>query len=91
MRAIRSQSLKVSKFSDTRIEGSVNVKTDGIFMLTVPFDTGWKVLVDGQAVETKALDGCFISFNITAGIMRSKCSTHHPGCWSDCWSVWVHC
>jgi len=72
MSAIRAQSLQVSKFTDTRIEGTVNVQKDGIFMLTVPYDTGWKVLVDGQPVEAKALDGCFISFAITAGSHQIK-------------------
>ena len=78
MSAIDAQSLEVSRLTDTRIEGTVHAANDGIFMLTVPFDTGWKAFVDGEAVETKALDGCFLSFDITAGIHEIRLSYTPP-------------
>lgn len=65
--AISKQSLQISKFSDTRIEGTVNVAKDGVFMLTIPYDKGWKIKVDGDIVETDSLDNAFLSFNLTAG------------------------
>jgi uncharacterized membrane protein YfhO len=64
---LRSQSLQVTRFTDTRVEGTVTAANDGVFLLTIPYDEGWSVELDGQPVTVTALDGCFISFDITAG------------------------
>ena len=64
---ISSQSLKITKFSETRIEGTVNAASDGIFMLTIPYDKGWQIRVDGDIVQADSLDNALLSFNLTAG------------------------
>ncbi len=64
---ISQQSMKITRFTDTRIDGTVNLAEDGVFMLSIPFDQGWQVKVDGEIVKTQALDDGLISFEIKAG------------------------
>ena len=64
---VNSQSLLVTSFSDTRVTGTVSVAEDGVMLLTTPYDKGWRVKVDGETIETRALDDGFICFDIKAG------------------------
>lgn len=67
MDLLSSQSLEITDFSDTHVKGTVDARQDGIFMLTIPFDTGWKVRVDGEAVDILAIDDGFIGLDLKAG------------------------
>ncbi len=75
---LREQSLQMTKFTDTQIEGTVTAKSDGIFMLSIPFDTGWSVMVDGVPTPITAIDDCFISFAITQGTHDIKMNYMPP-------------
>jgi hypothetical protein len=44
-------SLVADKITDTRISGKVNVSEDKMLYLSVPYDGGWKLKVDGQEKE----------------------------------------
>lgn len=67
IRTIGEQSLQLEYFSDTRIRGTIDVREDGHFLMTIPYDSGWEVKVNGQPTEVQALDNGFISFPLTAG------------------------
>lgn len=71
---LRDQSLTMTKFTDTQVEGTVEARADGVFMLSIPYDKGWKVLVDGVNVTATALDNGLMSFNLTAGTHSIKMS-----------------
>ena len=64
---LSAQSLQITDFSDAHVEGTVDARQDGIFMLTIPYDAGWKVQVDGEAVDTMAIDDGFIGLTLKAG------------------------
>ena len=68
MGIVKSQSMDVTAFSDTRVSGSITAAEDGVMMMTTPYDKGWRVEVDGEKVETRAVDDGFLSFDITAGV-----------------------
>ncbi len=64
----RKQEMTVSKWTNTRIDGSVNVTDDSTVMMTsVPYDQGWTVKVDGKKVDTTEAWGSLISFPISKG------------------------
>lgn len=52
MRQLMDGGMKVTSFSDSRIEGTVNAKEDGVLMTTMTYDEGWTIKVDGKEVET---------------------------------------
>ena len=68
MGVVKSRSMEVTAFSDTRVAGTVIAAEDGVMMLTTPYDKGWRVKVDGEEVETRAVDDGFLSFDLTAGV-----------------------
>ena len=64
----KAQGLKVEKFSNTYIVGSVNITDDSKYMMTsIPYSEGWKVKVDGKDVPVTKAWNSFISFPITSG------------------------
>lgn len=64
----KQQGLKVTKFSNTHIEGDVTI-TDysDVMMTSIPYSAGWQVKVDGQSVPTERAWNSFLSFPITKG------------------------
>ncbi len=60
--------LDITSHSETSLAGSMNGGENGTrILLTVPYDEGWHISVDGKDIEyTKALDS-LISFDITSG------------------------
>lgn len=60
--------LEISKWGNNFVKGSVNISDNNRWMLmTVPYDRGWTIKVDGKAVETSmAWDG-LLKFPVTPG------------------------
>ena len=83
--------LKLSKVSPTRIEGELSSSYEGnSLLLTIPYDSGWKVEVDGKKVDTyeysdallgielpsnsKRVSLTFIPKGLISGIFISSCA-----------------
>ena len=64
---LRKQSLTVDRFEDTRMTGHITAPSDGLLVMSIPFDPGWKVRVDGRSVEARPLDDALLSFDLKAG------------------------
>ena len=45
----------ITRFSDTRVEGTVTVPESGMVFTSIPQDSGWSVTVDGAEVETETV------------------------------------
>lgn len=77
--------LKTSEFSPTvfedgRIEGEYTAKDDGNLLLSVPYDEGWNVTVNGTAAElTPAADKGLSSLNLQKGANRIVMTYKTPG------------
>lgn len=64
----QKQNMIVSKWTDTKVEGTVNITDESnVMMTTVPYSNGWTVKVDGKIVETKKAWDSLLSFPITKG------------------------
>lgn len=59
----------VTGYDDTHVYADIDVPDgeDGMLMMTVPYDSGWKVNVDGQPTETYKALNAFIGFDLKAG------------------------
>ncbi len=67
---LNNQALKVEKFTDTEISGTVNAKVNGILYTSIPYDTGWKVTVDGEELnedELISIGDALLGINLSAG------------------------
>lgn len=67
-------------FEDGRIEGKYTAKDDGNLLLSVPYDEGWNVTVNGTAAElTPAADKGLSSLNMQKGANRIVMTYKTPG------------
>lgn len=49
------------------MEGSIDCSSDGYFELTVPYDSGFEIYVDGSRQDYEKVDTAFIGFPISKG------------------------
>ena len=49
------------------ISGSIDVTKNGYFMMTVPYDEGFHIMLDGKPIEYEKVDEAFIGFPIQKG------------------------
>ncbi len=59
--------LVLTSWKDTRLEGQIEVKEAGRLFLSIPYDMGWTVRIDGEPVETKKLFDAFLSVELAEG------------------------
>ncbi len=52
---------------DGKIRGTITAKQRGTLLLTVPYDTGWTVKVDGEEVEAYRVGEAFTGIDLTEG------------------------
>lgn len=64
---LNESSLNVTKWSDTKIEGTINVKEEGTLFLSIPYDAGWSLYVDGKKTNTYAIEDALLGADLTAG------------------------
>lgn len=67
-------SFQIKSFNEVNIEYTMDVKNEGACVLSLPYDEGFTVLVDGQKVETKKVLDFMLGFDITKGIHDIKIS-----------------
>lgn len=59
--------LKLTKWTDTSLEGTVDTERAGLLFLSIPYDEGWTIRVDGQKTEPYKVFDTFLSVHVTAG------------------------
>ncbi len=64
---LNESSLNVTKWSNTGIEGTINVNNDGMFFLSIPYDGGWSLYIDGKKTDTYAIEDALLGADLTAG------------------------
>lgn len=58
---------KLTSWTDTSLKGTISCDRDGWMFTSIPYDTGWKVLVDGKEQEPEKILDSFVSVWLTAG------------------------
>ena len=64
---LKAKGLQVESFSDSKIEGTITSDKNGSVYTTIPYDSCWKVYVDGERVETYMLTDAMLGFDISKG------------------------
>lgn len=65
--ALADEQLEITSFADTKIEGSINAKEDGILFLSIPYEKGWRVYIDGKKADTFKVVGAMLGVRADAG------------------------
>lgn len=80
---------------DSHLTGTVSAQADGYVLCMIPYETGWKVTVDGEEVTTEKGDLGFVAFPVTKGEHRLTLTFHPPGLKAGtalsviCWLIWL--
>ncbi|MBQ9899182.1 MAG: YfhO family protein [Ruminococcus sp.] len=64
---LADEQLSISSFRDTQIEGTVTAKKDGILFLSMPYEKGWRVYVDGEETETMPVMNAMLGARVSEG------------------------
>jgi uncharacterized membrane protein YfhO len=64
---IADELLALDSFSDTSFSGEVTAKEDGYLYMSVPYEAGWSVYVDGKKAELIPLFDAVCGVKLTAG------------------------
>ena len=67
MTLIQKKSMTIENFTDTSIRGHIETASDGLMVMSIPFDKGWHVKVDNKEVESQAVDDSLLSFELLKG------------------------
>lgn len=73
--------LKLNKktIKGNRIEGIINVKNNGYFITSIPFDDHFEVKVDGKKTAYEKVNTAFLGFPIEKGRHKVEITYHAPG------------
>ncbi len=81
MDIVGAEQWEISQMSDSHIVGTVDSSLTGTMMTSIPYDSGWNVLVDGKAVETLAIGEGFLAFDVAAGKHTVEMTYYPTGWW----------
>lgn len=64
--------LRASELSDVTVSGNVltgtvSAKKAGVLLLTIPYDDGWTVYVDGKKTQAEMIGSCMTGIDLDAG------------------------
>ena len=61
------EQLEIESFSDTEITGTVTAKKNGLLFLSIPYEKGWRVYVDGKKTATHSVLNAMLGVKVPAG------------------------
>lgn len=64
---LKSGSMTITDYSDTSIKGTVDASENCYLYSSIPYDTGWTVLVDGEKAETFEIGSSMLGISIKPG------------------------
>ncbi len=65
--ALADEQLKIDRFSDTDIYGTIEAQKDGVMFLSIPYEKGWSVYIDGEKAETVKLMQAMLGAKVPQG------------------------
>lgn len=67
------------KMRGNRIAGALHVKSSGYFVTSIPYDSNYEILVDGQKTGYEKVNTAFLGFPIARGRHDIEIIFHAPG------------
>lgn len=64
---LSEQHLKNVSWESDRISGDITLNQNGRLILSVPYEDGWTVTVNGQEAERSMFGGCLMAFDLEPG------------------------
>ncbi len=58
---------QMTEFAESDLKGTVSAAKDGVMLMAMPYDEGWTVTIDGEAVELIEHSSHWMMFRVPAG------------------------
>lgn len=72
-----SRHLEEVSYDDTHVSGSLELAEAGRLILSIPYEKGWGVLVNGEKTEPALVGGCLMALDLEPGSYRIEL-TYEP-------------
>lgn len=83
---LQHQQLKVIKMEKNVLEGTINVKKNNQYLfLSIPYEKGWNIYVDGKKVKYEKIYDTFIGIKLKKGNHEIKMKFYPCGFKIGCW------
>ena len=80
---LASHQYEIDEWNSTHFSGTINTENDNqLILTTLPYDSGWKIKVDGKEVETQETLDALISFRIDTAGDHTVTMTYSPTCFT---------
>ena len=76
---LKKSQLKNIKIKENKVSGNIDVQNDSTLFLSIPYDKGWKVYVDGKKVKYKKVVDEFIGVDLDKGKHKIEMKYISPG------------
>lgn len=76
---LSKQQLEVTNYTDTTIDGTITCTNDGRMLLSIPYDPGWTLTVDGKETDLLTFKDSLLSANLTKGTHSIHLEYHTQG------------
>lgn len=85
---LKSESLTISQFSDSKITGHTNCKEDKILLIPVSYNKNWNVFINGETTKTYRADAGLMAVIVPKGyseiIIKYESKYFYIGCFVTC-------
>jgi len=71
--------LEISRISNGRVEGTVDLPENSVLFTSIPYDEGWKAYADGKRTDTSVALGAFVAVELPPGSHEIKLVFTPPG------------
>lgn len=78
-RKLSERTMELGGFTDTSVDGYIEVEKAGNLLLSIPAEEGWSVYVDGEPVEPEAFCDAFLSIPLEEGSHDISLKYKTPG------------
>lgn len=68
--------------SGNRVSGNIDVAEAGTLLLTIPYDEGWTIRVDGEKTDYDCIGSSLIGVSLGTGTHRIEMKYTSPGLWT---------
>ena len=86
LKTAAEQAFTVTDYSSNSLEGTVDASDNQTLFLSIPYDSGWKVKVDGKEVKTCRIGDAFLGVKVPSGEHTVSLKYTPPG-FSIGWKV----
>ena len=69
---LKKNQIEYTKYKDNIIEGTINVEKNQLIFTSIPYDTNWKISIDGERVNAIRILDSLIGVEVRPGKHKIK-------------------